>query len=56
MPEDQLIDSWGRPRARDRKVYRTKVRETFKYNQDDRNRFRSRVHVENGIVIGWEKK
>jgi hypothetical protein len=56
MSEDQLIDSWGAPVARDRKIYKTKVSETFKYNQKGRNRFGSRVWVENGIVVGWEQK
>ena len=56
MSEDQLIDSWGAPVARDRKLYKTKVSETFKYNQKSRSRFGSRVWVENGIVVGWEQK
>ena len=56
MSEDQLIDSWGAPVAGDQKIYKTKVSETFKYNQTSRNRFGSRVWVENGIVVGWEQK
>ena len=56
MSEDQLIDSWGAPVARDQKIYKPKVSETFKYNHKSRNRFGSRVWVENGIVVGWEQK
>lgn len=56
MTEDQLIDSWGRPAAKDQKVFKTKITETYKYNRIGHNRFRSRVKVENGVVIGWEQK
>lgn len=56
MSEEQLVDSRGRPEAKDEKVYKTKIRETFKYNQTGKNRFRNRVYVENGIVVGWEEK
>ena len=56
MSDEQLIDSWGSPAARDNKVYKTKTAQTFKYHQTGRNRFGSRVKVENGIVVGWEQK
>ncbi|MEJ0096542.1 MAG: hypothetical protein WDN46_24965 [Methylocella sp.] len=55
MSEDQLIDSWGIPVAKDNRVYKTKTAETFKYDQIGKNRFGSRVRVENGIVVGWDK-
>lgn len=56
MSDEQLLDSWGSPAARDQKIYKTKITETYKYNQTGRNRFGSRVKVENGIVVGWEQK
>ena len=56
MSQDQLLDSWGYPAAKDRKVYKTKTAETFKYNQTGKNRFGSRVQIENGIVVGWSQK
>lgn len=56
MSEEQLVDSWGRPEAKDQKVYKTKVVEVFKYNRTGKNRFRSRVTVENGFVAGWDQK
>ena len=56
MSEAQLIDSWGIPAAKDQKIYKTKVTETFKYVASGKNRFRNRVRVENGVVVGWEKK
>jgi len=56
MSQEQLIESWGEPAAKDQKIYKTKITETFKYNQTSRTRFGSRVKVENGIVVGWEQK
>ncbi len=56
MSEDQLIDSWGRPAAKDQKLYKTKTTEIFKYNQTGKNRFSNRVRVDNGFVVGWDKK
>ena len=56
MSRDQLIDSWSNPVEIGTKVFKTKTRETFKYNKVGTNRFGSRVILENGIVVGWEKK
>ena len=55
MSEEQLIDSWGQPISKDQKIYKSKIVETFKYNQTGKNRYRNRVKVENGIVVGWNK-
>lgn len=54
--EAQLKDSMGDPVAIDRAVLKTKTKETWKYNQQGVNRFGLRVTVENGYVIGWDKK
>jgi hypothetical protein len=35
---------------------RTRVVETCKYQQMDRNRFRSRVVLENGMATGWQQR
>lgn len=56
MSEEQLIDSWGRPAAKDHKVLKTKKTEIFKYNQTGKNRFASRVKLDNGMVVGWEQR
>lgn len=56
MSEEQLIDSWGPPAAKDHKIFKTKTSETFKYNMTGKNRFRERVKLENGFVVGWEQK
>jgi hypothetical protein len=54
MSLDMVIEAWGQPAAVDRKVYRTKVRETLKYGPQARRTFANKVHLEDGIVVGWE--
>lgn len=54
--QEQLIDSLGRPADIDQKVLKSKVKETWKYNQKGRNRFGLRIIVENNIVVGWDQK
>ena len=56
MSHEQLVDSLGDPVAIDHRVFKTKEAATYKYNQTGRNRFRCRVKLENGIVVGWEQK
>lgn len=53
---EQLIDSLGRPVDVDRKVLKTKTKEVWKYNQTGRGRFGLRITVEDGYVVGWDKK
>lgn len=54
--ESQLQDSLGEPEAVDRKVLKTKTKEIWKYNHQGANRYALRITVENGEVIGWDKK
>jgi hypothetical protein len=54
MTIEQLSDSWGNPVDIDRVVYKTKTKETWKYNQTGKNRFRNRIYVENGMIVGWK--
>lgn len=54
MTEEQLTESWGNPVDVGREIIRSKVKETWKYGQTGKNRFRNRVYLENGIVIGWK--
>ena len=53
---DQLLDSIGKPEDIDKKVYKSKTKETWKYGEIRRNQFSLRIFIENGIVIGWEQK
>lgn len=54
--EEQLQDSLGHPEDVDQKVLKTKKREVWKYYRVGANRFRFRITLENGIVVGWEHK
>jgi hypothetical protein len=54
MTSEQLIDSRGKPVDVDQTVYKTKTKETWKYHQTGKNRFKERIYVEDGIVVGWK--
>ncbi|WP_376742378.1 hypothetical protein [Ensifer canadensis] len=56
MTGDMVVDSWGRPDAVDRKVFKTKVKEVWKYGPGPRRSFANKVTFENGIVVGWETR
>lgn len=53
---EQLSDSRGDPDDIDRKVLKSKSKETWKYHQVRKGQFRTRIFLENNIVVGWEKK
>jgi hypothetical protein len=54
MTQEQLADSWGEPVDVGSEVTRAKTKEIWKYGQTGKNRFRERVYLENGIVVGWK--
>ena len=54
--QEQLVDSLGNPVDIDNKVYKTKTKKTFKYNQTGKNRYGLKILLEDGLVVGWEKK
>jgi uncharacterized protein YecT (DUF1311 family) len=54
MTNEQLTDSWGNPMGISQEVIRQRVKETWKYGQTGKNRFRNRIYLENGVVIGWK--
>jgi hypothetical protein len=56
MTREQLADSRGKPADIGDKRLKTKTVETWKYYPAGQNRFRSRMTVENGVVIGWDEK
>ena len=56
MTEEMLVDSWGIPVDRDIEVYKTRTTEVWKYGQTGRNRFRNRVTVQNGVVVGYKQR
>jgi uncharacterized protein YecT (DUF1311 family) len=55
MTEEQLVESRGSPADKDYEIKHTKTKETWKYGQTGRNRFSSRVFLENGLVVGWKQ-
>lgn len=54
--EEQLRDSIGAPSDIDQKILKTKKKEVWKYGPTGRNRYGLRITVENGVVVGWDKK
>ena len=54
--EDQLRDALGPPVEIDDKRLKTLRREVWKYQKTGVNRFRLRITLENGVVVGWESK
>ena len=54
--EEQLLDSLGKPLDIDHKVLKTKTKETWKYQETGKNRYALKIIIENGLVVGWDKK
>ena len=56
MTSEQLEESWGKPLDIDDSVLKTKTKAVWKYGYISKNRYRQKVIIENGTVIGWENK
>lgn len=56
MSAEMVIDTWGQPADMDETVMKTKTKREMKYDQKGKNRFGTRVYLENGVVVGWETK
>lgn len=56
MTAEMVIDVWGDPADMDETVLKTKTKREMKYDQKGKNRFGTRVYLENGVVVGWETK
>lgn len=54
--KEQLLSSRGPPVAVDHKLHKTKTKAVWKYDQVGKNRFDTRVTLENGEVVGFEEK
>jgi uncharacterized membrane protein len=54
--EEQLTETLGRPEDIDSRIMKTKHREVWKYHPAGKNRYRLRVTLENGTVVGWDQK
>ncbi|MEN3930505.1 hypothetical protein WJT86_05425 [Microvirga sp. W0021] len=56
MSYDMLIDSIGKPEDFDHKVYKTKETFVLKYHSTGKNRYKTRVKIEDDKVVGWDLK
>ncbi len=56
MTREMVEASLGKPADVDEVVLKTKAKLEMKYNPKGRNRFGTRVRLEDGHVIGWEIK
>jgi len=56
MTSDQLVDCLGRPEGIDQQVSARKQKEVWKYHRIGQNRYRNRITVEQGRVVGWTAK
>lgn len=54
--QEQLLDSLGQPADTDERVLKNKTRKTWKYHPVGKNRYNLRVILENGVVVGWDRK
>jgi hypothetical protein len=53
MTAEQLVDCLGQPEGVDYQVSARKQKEVWKYGRIGQNRFRNRITVEKGQVVGW---
>jgi hypothetical protein len=53
---EQLVDALGQPADVDQAVMKSKTREVWKYGRTGKNRYRTRITLEDGAVVGWEMK
>ena len=56
MTVDMVRAVWGEPADFDETVMKTKTKQEMKYDQKGKNRFGTRIYLENGQVVGWETK
>ena len=56
MTAEMVREVWGDPEDLDETVTKTKVKQQMKYGQTGKNRYATRVYVEDGVVTGWEIK
>lgn len=56
MSSAQLFDTLGEPEAIDQKYLKQVARELWKYHPEGKNRYATRITLENGHVVGWDFK
>lgn len=53
---EMLTDSLGNPAGKDNQVLKTKTKEIWKYHPTGQNQYRTRITLENDVVVGWDIK
>ena len=53
---DQLRDALGEPEVIDVKPLKTRTREIWKYGRTGRNRYATRITLDNGTVVRWQQR
>lgn len=56
MTAEQLMDSADMAEAIDTTVTKRGRKEVWKYGQETATRFDTRITLEDGVVVGWQKK
>lgn len=56
MTAEQLMDSAGIAEAVDTTMTKRGRKEVWKYGQETATRFDTRITLEDGVVVGWQKK
>jgi hypothetical protein len=51
---EQLLDSLGQPSGVNRQLMKTKQREVWKYSPVGKNRYKLRITLDQGQVVGWD--
>lgn len=51
---EMLLESRGKPDDVKERVLKARTKHTLCYGQTGKNRFATRVHLEEGIVVGWD--
>ena len=53
---DQLRNAYGEPDGVDVKPMKTRTREIWKYGRTGRNRYSTRITLDNGTVVRWQRR
>lgn len=53
---EQVRDALGEPEGVDVKPLKTRRREVWKYGRTGRNRYSTRITLDNGTVVRWQKR
>ena len=56
MTKEMLLEAWGEPADIVEENVRSKIKQTWKYNQVGVNRYEDRVSLEDDVVVGWKSR